>query len=256
MFSWRFKRKFYYGFGALSVLVLLIGVPIFLALYETPTCFDGKQNGRETGIDCGGSCVRLCSAELIAPIVRWTRVLPVSPGVYSVLASVENPNVSTVGRGGVYTVKLFDERGAVLAERSSSITIPAIAEVPVFVGNLNTGVNQAVRATFVFDKQPEWQKLPENEPRPILDVSNEALSKVRGSVRLSARISNTSVYDAREVYVVAELANSQGNIVAASQTFVDALLRGESKEVVFTWPIDFGMERVVRITVTPIPTVK
>lgn len=256
MFSWRFKRKFYYGFGAFSVLVLLIALPAFLVLYEKPTCFDGKQNGTETGIDCGGSCVRLCEAELAGPIVQWTRVFEVVPGVHSVLAFIENPNPTAVGRGGVYTVKLFDARGNVVATRSGSLTIPAISALPVFVGNLETGANQAVRATFVFDKQPEWEKLPANVQRPVLSVEDENLRVSLGKILLTATLSNTSVYEAREIYAVAQLVNSQGNVIAASQTFVDRLSAGTEREIAFTWPRDFGVNNVARITITPIPTVE
>ena len=31
---------------------------------EAPSCNDGKQNGNETGVDCGGPCLFKCNREL------------------------------------------------------------------------------------------------------------------------------------------------------------------------------------------------
>lgn len=40
---------------------LLIGIMItIVSCRPDPTCFDGKQNGGETGIDCGGVCDSIC----------------------------------------------------------------------------------------------------------------------------------------------------------------------------------------------------
>ena len=59
--SWASNRRLAYIsvvlFGVLAV-VLFVGLVVF---YEAPTCFDGKRNGTEEGVDCGGSCDLICS---------------------------------------------------------------------------------------------------------------------------------------------------------------------------------------------------
>ena len=53
-------------------IILIVGLPAFLLLYKAPTCFDGKQNQGEGGIDCGGPCVKLCPSAFLPPEVIWT----------------------------------------------------------------------------------------------------------------------------------------------------------------------------------------
>ena len=61
--------------------------------HKTPTCFDGVKNQNEKGLDCGGVCTRICSGDISTPIVMWQRVFQVTPGVYSAVAYIQNPNV-------------------------------------------------------------------------------------------------------------------------------------------------------------------
>lgn len=95
--QWVAKRKLFYGIFSIVALVLVIGVPLFFVLYKTPTCFDGKQNQNEKGIDCGGVCTRLCSSDIANPIVLWQRSFVVTDGVYNAVAYVQNPNVLAKG---------------------------------------------------------------------------------------------------------------------------------------------------------------
>ena len=60
MISWSKKRQIIYLALVVGFFIFVTTVFLFFLLYETPTCFDGKQNQEEIGIDCGGPCVRLC----------------------------------------------------------------------------------------------------------------------------------------------------------------------------------------------------
>lgn len=253
MISWRFKRKFIYGFGTVSVLILFIALPIFLLVYEAPTCFDGKQNGTESGVDCGGSCVKLCTAELVAPIVQWTRLFEVSPGVYNTLSMIENPNTNAIGRGGVYTITLFNAQGQVVAERANQTVIPAEGEFPIFTTGLTTSGVPATRATLVFNQQPVWTRLPSGIVKPDLDISKEQLQLVRGTPRLTAEVVNNGTNVVTDLIIIAELVDARGNVINASQTFVERLTPLEAREIAFTWNSGaFRLEQVARISITPV----
>ena len=62
--TWGLKRQIFY----VIVLLLFVTVFAFIILYPTfnkaPSCIDGKQNGNETGIDCGGSCANACLSQV------------------------------------------------------------------------------------------------------------------------------------------------------------------------------------------------
>jgi len=87
--EWSQKRKILYSLAVTIVVVLLASYPTYLLLRETPTCFDKKQNGTETGIDCGGSCSLMCSVEVKAPRIVWAKVFPINGNVYDIAAYVQ-----------------------------------------------------------------------------------------------------------------------------------------------------------------------
>lgn len=75
----------------------------FLKIIETeptPTCFDGFQNGDETGVDCGGSCPDACPAPPPCTDIVVSITLDNYPEETS--WSIENSSGVTVASGGTY----------------------------------------------------------------------------------------------------------------------------------------------------------
>lgn len=54
--NYRLRKQIIIGVIFLAIF-LSIGSGIYLAVRPEATCFDNKQNGAETGVDCGGSCI-------------------------------------------------------------------------------------------------------------------------------------------------------------------------------------------------------
>ncbi|MBU6431623.1 hypothetical protein KGQ29_04640, partial [Patescibacteria group bacterium] len=77
MSSWSQKRKSIYFLIFAAFLFSFIILPAYFIFYKAPTCFDGKQNGDEKGVDCGGSCVNLCRSQYLEPNIIWSRVIEV-----------------------------------------------------------------------------------------------------------------------------------------------------------------------------------
>ena len=76
--SWAMRRRFIYGGSVLLVLTLVLGALFWDFLYSAPTCTDGKKNGDEKGIDCGGSCQILCTTDALTPVVIFAKVFNIS----------------------------------------------------------------------------------------------------------------------------------------------------------------------------------
>lgn len=238
MIEWATRRKLQYFGIIVAFFVIFFVIPFYIFIYEAPTCFDRIRNGNELGVDCGGSCRLLCSAEIGKPVSRWDpRVFKVSPGVYSAVAYLENPNVTGESLLAPYVFRLYDKQNILVAERSGTTFIPKGKTFAIFEGNIVTGERIPTRATFDFTRDLVWERnlLPE----PELIVTNKALSKEETAPRVDATVKNNGLDRVINIELVAIISDATGNAIGASRTFIENLEKGESKQVVFTWPNPF-----------------
>lgn len=240
MVSWSARHKLIYLSLGLATLFIVVSAVFFSWYYTPPTCFDGRKNGDENGVDCGGLCNLVCSSDTLNPIVLWQRVFKVSPGVYSAVAYIENPNVSSEARKASYTFSFFDAKGALLSKREGSVGIPANSRTAVFEGNISMVTGMPTRTVFAFKEPIVWQKT--NRESPEIVVESSRLSKADSTPRVDAILSNRSLIDARNVQVVAVVSDEKGNALGASKTFVDKIPASSKTSIVFTWPEAFETE--------------
>lgn len=241
MNQWSRTRKRIILGIVLFVVFVLIGVPLYLLMYRAPTCFDGERNGDETGVDCGGSCQLLCTAESLPLLSKGDpRVLTVADGVYEVVALVENPNADAEISRARYTLKLYDATSAIPVKIIEGETfVPKAATFAIFEGpfNLETGVVPA-RATLEWELNSlVWQK--SDVQAPELLIKDRIVSRTDSSPRVSAVVENFSLKSVSNIDLIALVYDEEGNIFAASKTFIETLGGGAEALVVFTWPRPF-----------------
>ncbi len=246
--SWASKRKFEYA----GVALLIILIPIVLIGYSyfnrTPTCFDGKQNGDESGADCGGACLKLCDFQTIPPILRWQRMSRVSSGLYNALAYVENSNQDSGVRSISYLFKLYDEDGAVIVKREGRTYLPPKKISPIFEGAIDTGHRSVVRVTFEFTEIPVWEKYSKKEPG--IAITDKIISDTETVPRLTVRAENTSSARIPHVDFIAIVYDQNGNAMAFSRTALDKMETNAPSDLVFTWREPFSSP-VSKIEVIP-----
>lgn len=245
--SWANRRKFLYTTvsGVLAVGILFV---LYLQFFTAaPTCFDGKLNGDEHGIDCGGSCALLCRDESRSPVVLWSRAFQVAPSTYTAAAYVQNPNLGAAARNVAYSFQLFDDKNALVVERVGTINIPPVSIVPFIDPNINVGNRVVARAIFSFSQEPVWSRVG----TPVaLRVWNQYLSG-DGS-QLSATLTNDSITNADNVTVAAVLFDADGVARAASRSVIARVPRKGAQNVNFTWP--GGVKNIVRAEITVLPS--
>lgn len=248
--SWASKRRFTYTSIVVIFLLLVVGLPSFMFFYEKPTCFDGKQNQDELGIDCGGSCELICEENIIDLKVLWSRHFKVTNGVYNAVAYVENSNFNAIARNVPYTFKIFDKDNILIIERKGSTFISAKGIVPVFESGLITGERIPTRTTFEFRRDPNWETVDYDVNFVVqnIDLSNENTKP-----RIDAVLVNNGVDDYSDVPVVVTVFDIEGNASASSRTVVKFIEGRTSVPIVFTWPnpYDFKVS-----TIDIIPSVK
>lgn len=246
--TWASRRRFLYLAGVILFFAVVFGIPLALWMYEPPTCFDGRQNQGETGIDAGGPCPTADVRTLTPPAIMWARsfavraVLPKSEngtgGMYNAVAYIENPNDGVGVLGARYRFKLYDENNVLVAERDGEMFIMPGSITPIFEGQLETGNRIAARTFFEFTGPLTWERL--EDIARFIEVGNKALVDTDLLPRGSARVVNTSVHSLRDITLVAAAFDAAGNAIAASQTALPRLSAGEAADVVFSWPQPFG----------------
>ena len=243
MSSWSAKRKLTYLIIFCVFVLLIVVVPLYFIAYEKPSCFDGKENGDETGVDCGGSCQLLCSFEAIKPNILWSRSFKVSSGVYSSTAYIENHNISSESLDARYIFKLYDAQNNLIASREGRAYIPKNKVFAIFEPNIQVGDSIPARTTFEFVGDQAWMRVTDAPPELV--VRRKSISNVETFPRIDATIENRSLQTQTGVEVVAIVYDGKDNAVGASRTFIDSLMRDEAQDVVFTWPLPFETQDAV-----------
>ena len=231
---WAFWRRMQYAGGASILLILLLALGYFRFFYRSANCFDGKQNGSERGVDCGGSCSRVCALDVIPPVVRWAQAFRIVKGQYNAVAYVENRN-STVGTSQIlYTFRLYDTQGTLIASRAGVTFLPPDGVYPIFEGRISVGDHIPARTTIELAPVENWQ--PATAGRKQFEVRSRTLVDVDNGPRLNTVLYNTSLKEETNVEVVATIFDAHGNALTASQSVVPRFAGRQEQQVIFTWP--------------------
>lgn len=253
MNKWSVRRKRIIFSIVFIFLLVLVGLPLFFIFYRAPTCSDGKQNGDEKGVDCGGSCQLLCPVESLPIIGKGDpRILRLASSTYEVVAIFDNPNVSAEIDRAQYVIKLYSLGNPVPIKTIEDFTfVPSNKTFAIFEGPFV--IEDVVPDKAVLEWQKEslnWRK--NSNPHPSITLKDEAISKEDSTPRLNATIVNQSLNEVKNIELIALVLNEEGNIFAASKTFVDVLPSGASAPIVFSWPRPFenkaaGADIIIRI---------
>lgn len=241
MNDWSRNRKRIILGIVLSAVIILVGVPFFLLFYDKPTCADNKKNGDETGVDCGGSCQRLCTPDALPLILKGDpRILTIAPNTYEIVALVENSNADAEIYRAEYVVKLYDSSSAIPAKTiEGSAFIPKGVTIALFEGpfTLSAEISPA-RATLEWKESSlEFRKTQAVEPE--IEVFNLSVMNASSTPRITAKVENLSLGSVSNIDFVALVYDTEGNIFAASKTYVDSLESGEETDIFFAWPRPF-----------------
>ena len=240
--SWNTTRQLLF---ALGIFVVIVGAGVggyFSFFYTAPSCEDRIKNGTEEGVDCGGSCARICVQPNITTV--WARSVRVAPGVYHAVALIKNPQTDAVGTVP-YTVSLFDRNNILIATREGALRILPGETAPLFEANIVTGERIPVK-TFVDIGTGTFTR--KNRTASAVRVASFTVDEERG--RVVAQLENRSLFPVSDVTVTALVYDTNNVAQYASQTFVERLGIREQKEVVFTWqePFTVGPVHVDIIT--------
>ncbi len=249
--SWAGNRQAFFITTLGAVLVAIISVVIIAFIYEVPSCNDRKQNQDETGIDCGGSCLQLCTTDVSMPVVVFARALQIGEGKADFIAYIENRNNNAEAEDAPYLIEFFDEHTNRIAFREGTITLSKTSRTPLFIPNIYAGGDRIAQTFITFDSEKIIFKRAQDQIEEPLRIL-EREYKEGETPRVTANIFNPREETLRNVRVVAVLFNSSDEVIGASQTIINSLAPSQASSVFFTWNNSFE-EVPSRIDIVPLP---
>lgn len=233
------KQKIMAVFG---FIFLVLAVLVILWFIPDPTCTDGKKNGAETEIDCGGFCAP-CQEKISARdvIIQKTDFVSSGKNVYDLVVWLENPN-------DIYGVKsiegsfvLFGASGNILKEvPTRSFLLPG--EKKYIVSQGVSGVDEMVdrmewRLTDIL-----WVDVQNilNLRLSIVDRKYQELTSGAGFSQVSGLLKNESDYDWNDVIVSILLFDRSGDLLATHGTSRQTFRSGEKWDFQLIFPERFS----------------
>ncbi len=240
--SWASRRQGQYLFG----LFLFLGLVAFAILYpiltKPATCSDGKKNGTETGVDCGGVCQRICTVDVAEPIILWSRAFPVSNNSYNLVAFVENHNKAAAVSMISYEFRIYNTKNILIGRRQGTTFIPPNQQFAVFEPRFDAGQDEVRSVMFDFTSPFIWvKKEPTIQTLPIR-IDNIIYGTDKNAPSLTARINN----DSPEFDIITILYDLSHNAINASKTHKDGLDSNKNSLLLFTWPQPFDQDPVTQ----------
>lgn len=252
--EWSQKRKIFYAVTFACVIVLIVAYPIYLSVHRTPTCSDQKQNGDETGVDCGGRCRLMCSVDIKSPRTVWAKAFPINGGVYDIGAYIENVNTNAGIKSARYTISVLDSTGAILAERSGATELAPASRVLLFeTGVAFSGTPDHTEVSFNKDDLAQWSKAT-TAPLSVV-TKNQNLKNADTKPRFDAILVNTDlVNDVTNLTLSAIIYDPLRRPIAVSKTYIDRISRGGEQNIFFTWPSRFTKHSQGGMCTSPVDT--
>ncbi|MDB5260714.1 MAG: hypothetical protein JWN37_945 [Candidatus Nomurabacteria bacterium] len=246
--NWSTRRKIVYGILAIVIMVIICLYLFWGTIFPTPTCNDGKQNGYESGVDCGGLCALRCAQEVVPLKVLWSRALQTSSSSYDLVMMVTNKNIDNTPRAVGYSFVLYDESGQKAMTISGSTTAPLDSDFPIVRQNISLSRAPSQVTAEVVDG-PHF-KVNENPASPTIRQSN--IKYEAGTIpRVYATLTNTKRIVINNLPVRVVVYDSHNNAIATGETIIPLLDKEESKQVVFTWRTPFNVVPT-KISIYPI----
>jgi hypothetical protein len=226
----------------LSIGALFIALLYFIFFYQTPTCTDGVQNGKETGVDCGGTCPNVCEEIITGQpfTIEEVAIVPGGRDRYDVLGRIYNPNDTEGASSFRYTIELKNGSGAVIATRTAQgFVLPQEKKTLMEIGIDSQEV--PTQATLRVE-DIAWERFSGYQDRPNINIYQKRYNQISGGVGFGEAfglVANESPFDFRTLTVKVILRDSTGKALAINSTEMRTVTSGEERDFRLVWPEAF-----------------
>src|SRR3989344_531641 len=212
------------------VYVLIIGGIGFLFFRSSygPTCYDGIQNGKEEGVDCGTiACGSACASPIQALQVQSVQLVRTLAGDHDLAFQLYNPNTDYGVSAGTFELAVENQRSI-----HDFYMLPGQTKYIVLTSILGLTGNPSVEVSI---KSVQWEKVS-IDPNVRFTISNEHYNAGESQTIFEAMVTNDSDYDFESVDIQVSAADLSGRLLATNVTNVRTFLSKTSRYVKLTWP--------------------
>ena len=225
-------------------LVIILIILIILSFFgykfydsfikEKPTCFDGKKNGLEEGVDCGGNCTKICPFKAKRINRNWTRAFEVKDGVFNIASSIENPNFN-YSFDLDFTIKYFNDDGIKAGEKKGTVRLKPLEQRIIFIPGIMLK-GQEIKKVFLVDNKIYHLKKESQEKKKIMVISKELMREENELTRLKLVLENTDFIPKHNLEIIVVLFSEDGNVIDINRTFTEYIDKDSRKDIYMTWP--------------------
>ncbi len=239
----RSRKKIVIALVPISVLIVIIAL-FFIINLPKADCFDGKQNGKETGIDCGGSCV-VCAIKNAKnlEVVSQPVALSVGNDFIAISTKIRNSNVG-YGVKFAYQINFLDSFGQIKNTiTDKSYIYPASAKFLV-VPKVEMKATDFSRIEVVFDQSSfEWfaSDKTSKDLFGVYDVQAQFLedAKSPGYLKVTGKINNKMTNSFPLVDMVILVYSKTGELLNVVKTEINNLSGSATQQFEYTWMAHF-----------------
>lgn len=247
--DWATRRKITYT-GTIIILIVVYSLYHYRdAISPTPTCFDGKANGNENGVDCGGSCQLICESDTKPLTVEWSSFIKTQENTYDLIAYVSNKNTNSNPVSTIYKFSLIDQEGNLIYEGKGNIVAPINSSFPIISQNVYVEKKPSKVIVSLSSDKNYKTKLDGNTT--LINVLSKNFEEEKDISRVYATVVNKTLDTLLNVKVDVVLFDENKNAVGVGETFIEKLEGEENKEIIWTWNAPFG-KKPLTIEVYPI----
>jgi hypothetical protein len=234
--TWAARRQITYIAGLVIFISAIATYFLWPYFNKPPTCNDGKQNGNESGIDCGGECPLACLNQVDKLSVFWSRTFEVVPGRYNAVAYIENQNDNQAINKIKYRFRFADANNLYIGMREGETFVPPRGKFAIFEPAINLGNSVPVYTSFEFTETPVWVNVAKEKVDQLtITVSDIKFENEDTVPKLTATLKNNSLFTIPNINAVAILYDEYANALSVSGTKVDVLGSESEEQVYFTW---------------------
>jgi hypothetical protein len=219
----RIAKQFLYGTFYLLILGGLAWGIYSITLKSAPSCFDGRQNGDETGIDCGGPCIS-CDIKNLKPLIVSPVIQFSSDRLYSVSAEIQNLNTKFAVQSFDYEINFYDKPLDVAGKKLlQSIKRKSF----IYAGEIKNIIEAGVKITTGIPASAEikidannivWKDKKDFFPPLNVEIKDISAALEDNQVKVSGYVANENNFSISRVVINAFLIDKMGVKIGVSKT--------------------------------------